>query len=151
MWKNLKLIHLWRNFSFLHMFHVQKFEISPHDRFFLHGHRPCVRDKYEVWSRHISFIPWTHWAMPNAQCPVCMHWWNHTLSMVERLGGKEALMGFRWHDGSIQGDGHWSKVHPCSKRYISWILLGKDFKLSSVADCLSHDSFRVCRKIWNKY
>ena len=31
------------------MFHVQKFEISPHDRFFLHGHRPCVRDKYEVW------------------------------------------------------------------------------------------------------
>ena len=30
------------------MFHVQKFEISPHDRFFLHGHRPCVRDKYEV-------------------------------------------------------------------------------------------------------
>ena len=31
------------------MFHVQKFKISPHDRFFLHGHRPCVRDKYEVW------------------------------------------------------------------------------------------------------
>ena len=30
------------------MSHVQKFEISPHDRFFLHGHRPCVRDKYEV-------------------------------------------------------------------------------------------------------
>ena len=30
------------------MFHVQKFEISPHDRFFLHGHRPCVRDIYEV-------------------------------------------------------------------------------------------------------
>ena len=86
------------------------------------------------------------------QCPVCMHWWNHTLSMlVERLVGKEALMGFRWHDGSVQGDGHRSKVHPCSKRYISWILLGKDFKLSSVADCLSHDSFRVCRKIWNKY
>ena len=44
----MKLIHLWRNFSFLHMFHVQKFEISPDDRFFLHGHRPCVRDKYQV-------------------------------------------------------------------------------------------------------
>ena len=28
MWKNLKLIHLWRNFSFLHMFHVQKCEIT---------------------------------------------------------------------------------------------------------------------------
>ena len=47
--KKLKLIHLWKIFSFLHMFHVQKFEISPHDRFFLHGHRPCVRDKYEVY------------------------------------------------------------------------------------------------------
>jgi len=39
---------MWRNFRFLLIFHVQKFEISPHDRFFLHGHRPCVRDKYEV-------------------------------------------------------------------------------------------------------
>ena len=28
MWRNLKLIHLWRNFSFLHMFHVQKCEIT---------------------------------------------------------------------------------------------------------------------------
>ena len=47
----------------------------------------------------------------------------------------------------------WSLVKGPSlfQRYISWILLGKDFKLSSVADCLSHDSFRVCRKIWNKY
>ena len=27
----------------------QEFEISPHDRFFLHGHRPWVRDKYQVW------------------------------------------------------------------------------------------------------
>ena len=39
---------MWRNFRFLRICHVQKFEISPHDRFFLHGHRPCVRDKYEV-------------------------------------------------------------------------------------------------------
>ena len=52
--KKLKLIHLWKIFSFLHMFHVQKFEISPHDRFFLHGHRPCVRDKYEVWCTFMS-------------------------------------------------------------------------------------------------
>ena len=39
---------MWRNFRFLLICHVQKFEISPHDRFSLHGHRPCVRDKYEV-------------------------------------------------------------------------------------------------------
>ena len=39
---------MWRNFGFLLICHVQKFEISPHDRFSLHGHRPCVRDKYEV-------------------------------------------------------------------------------------------------------
>ena len=39
---------MWRNVRFLLICHVQKFEISPHDRFFLHGHRPCVRDKYEV-------------------------------------------------------------------------------------------------------
>ena len=38
------------NFRLLHICHVQEFEISPHDRFFLHGHRPWVRDKYEVWS-----------------------------------------------------------------------------------------------------
>ena len=44
---------MWRNFSFLHMFHVQKFEISPHDRFVLHGPGPWARDKYEVWP-HIA-------------------------------------------------------------------------------------------------
>ena len=49
MWWNVKLIHMWRNFRFLLISHVQKFEISPHDRFFLHGHRPCFRDKYQVW------------------------------------------------------------------------------------------------------
>ena len=49
--RNVKLIHMWRNFSFLHMFHVQKFEISPHDRFFLHGYDPCTRGKYQVWPR----------------------------------------------------------------------------------------------------
>ena len=41
---------MWRNFRFLLICHVQKFEISPHDSFFLHGHRPCVRDKYQVCS-----------------------------------------------------------------------------------------------------
>ena len=49
MWWNVKLIHMWRNFRFLLICHVQKFEIPPHDRFFLNGHRPCVRDKYQVW------------------------------------------------------------------------------------------------------
>ena len=45
---------MWRNFSFLHMFHVQKFEISPHDRFFLHGPGPSARDKYQVWPAHLK-------------------------------------------------------------------------------------------------
>ena len=58
MWWNVKLIHMWRNFRFLLILHVQKFEISPHDRFFLHGHRPCVRDKYEVWSLWLSLSLW---------------------------------------------------------------------------------------------
>ena len=49
MWYNVKLIHLWKNFRFLNIYHVQKFEISPHDRFFLHGPGPWARDKYEVW------------------------------------------------------------------------------------------------------
>ena len=34
MWKKLKLIHLWRNFSFLHVFHVQKFEFLHMTDFF---------------------------------------------------------------------------------------------------------------------
>ena len=42
---------MWTNFSLIHMFHVQNFEISPHDRFFLHGPGPWARDKYEVWSQ----------------------------------------------------------------------------------------------------
>ena len=53
----MKLIHMWRTFIFLLICHVQKFEISPHDRFFLHGHRPCVRDKYEVCaSIHVEIV-----------------------------------------------------------------------------------------------
>ena len=48
MWRNLKLIHMWTNFSFLQMFHVQNFEISPHDRFFLHGPGLSACDKYEL-------------------------------------------------------------------------------------------------------
>ena len=37
-WRNVKLIPMWRNFIFLHICHVQKFEIPPYDRFVLHGH-----------------------------------------------------------------------------------------------------------------
>ena len=40
---HLKLIQMWRNSSFLHMFHVQKFEISPHDTFFS---RPATNMRY---------------------------------------------------------------------------------------------------------
>ena len=51
MWRNLKLIHVWTNFSFLHMFHVQNFEIFPHDRFFLHGPGSSARDK--MWQLNL--------------------------------------------------------------------------------------------------
>ena len=39
---------MWTNFSFLHMFHVQNFEISPHDRFFSTGlaRRPATNMRY---------------------------------------------------------------------------------------------------------
>ena len=50
MLRNLELLHMWRYFRFLHICHAEKFEISPHDRFLPHGHRPCVLDKHEVWS-----------------------------------------------------------------------------------------------------
>ena len=60
MWRNLKLIHVWTNFSFLHMFHVQNFEISPNDRFFLHGPGPWACDKYEV----CTLIHWQLFSTP---------------------------------------------------------------------------------------
>ena len=40
---------MWRNFRFLHICHAQKFEISPHDRFFLHGHRLWC--PWQIWGR----------------------------------------------------------------------------------------------------
>ena len=40
---------MWRNLRFLHIFHAQKFEISPQDNFFLHGYIRGIRDKYEAW------------------------------------------------------------------------------------------------------
>ena len=36
MWRNLKLLHMLRNFRFLHICHAYKFEISPHDNFSPH-------------------------------------------------------------------------------------------------------------------
>ena len=48
------------DFRFLYICHVVKCEINPHDRFFLHGHRPCVRDKYEVCFAFILGKPSTN-------------------------------------------------------------------------------------------
>ena len=66
---------MWRNFRFLHICHVQKFEICPHDRFFLHGHRLCVRDKYQVWAGDVShvaiFILFTDSHTFVAKCCLC--------------------------------------------------------------------------------
>ena len=49
--RNLKLLHMWRKFRFLHICHAQKFEVSPHDNFFLHRYIGGIGDKYEVWAR----------------------------------------------------------------------------------------------------
>ena len=36
MWRKLKLLHMWRYFRFFHNRHAWKVEISPHGKFFLH-------------------------------------------------------------------------------------------------------------------
>ena len=54
MWRNLKLLHMWRNFRFLHICHAYKFEISPHDKFFSTYLICDVCDKYQVWEWLIS-------------------------------------------------------------------------------------------------
>ena len=41
MWRHLKFLQMWRNFRNLHIYYMEKSEISPHDRFFLH--------KYNLW------------------------------------------------------------------------------------------------------
>ena len=46
--RNLKSLHMWRKFRILPICHAQKSEISPHDKFFLHGYIREIRDKYEV-------------------------------------------------------------------------------------------------------
>ena len=56
MWRSLKLLHMWRNFRFLHTCHAYKFEISPHDNFFLHGYIRGIRDKYQVCMLHTSYL-----------------------------------------------------------------------------------------------
>ena len=67
MWRFLKLIQLWINFSFLHMMiHVQKFEISPHGRFFLHGPGPWAGDKYQVWAMTVMAMTVTKTSDPRA-------------------------------------------------------------------------------------
>jgi len=49
MWRNLKLLHTWRYFRFLHNHHAWKAEISPHGKFFSTSLASEAIDKYEVW------------------------------------------------------------------------------------------------------
>ena len=42
MGRTFKWLHMWRNFIDLHICQEKKFEISPHDSFFLHGYDPLV-------------------------------------------------------------------------------------------------------------
>ena len=48
MWRNLKLLHMWRNFRFLHICHAYKFKISSHDKFFSTSLICDICDKYQV-------------------------------------------------------------------------------------------------------
>ena len=50
MCRNLKLLHMWRNFRFLHICHAYKSEISPHDKFFSTYLICDICDKYQVCS-----------------------------------------------------------------------------------------------------
>ena len=54
MWRNLKLLPLWRNFRFLHICHAYKSEISPHDRFFSTDITGDIGDKYEQFHNRAS-------------------------------------------------------------------------------------------------
>ena len=119
-----------------------------------------IRAMALCWAaHHFLMLSWikTHQlytlnSLGNAQCPVCMHWWNHTLSMIERLGGKEALMDSRWHDGSFRKDAHRSKVHPCSSRQLSRLpkmLTCHLFLIAFLAGAPVHSPF--FRKIRNLY
>ena len=40
---------MWQTFWFLHICHVLKSEISPHDQILLHLYRGDRGEKYEVW------------------------------------------------------------------------------------------------------
>ena len=48
MWRQLKFLHMMRNFQFPHNCHTWKAEISPHDNFFSTNIIRDIRDKYQV-------------------------------------------------------------------------------------------------------
>ena len=110
---------MWRNFSFLHMFHVQKFEISPHDRFFLHGHGPSARVKYQVCishgdpkylltlqklqmtSAHPPIWTLTGWKEDQVEMPaqlvLSMDWFFSHLARCQSSYQKDVLLSINWY------------------------------------------------------
>ena len=48
-WRYLKILPMWRNIRFLHIYHAKKSEIFPHDKFFSTHLITDISDKYQVW------------------------------------------------------------------------------------------------------
>ena len=79
------------------MFHVQKFEISPHDRFFLHGPGPSARDKYEVCALQWSHDAWMYIVHCASQWSVFLAMHCHTSYLSFFLHGHYFWLNFSPH------------------------------------------------------
>ena len=67
--RNLKLLHMWRKFRFLHFCHVEKCEITPHvEKFQNSPHLSCIEiwnfSTWQIFSPRIyPWDPWQIWGM----------------------------------------------------------------------------------------
>ena len=88
---------MYRNLKFLHM-----------TAFFLHGHRPCVRDKYEVWYSALciikeeskkdekNFAEVLHWSRQCHRLPICF---SHLFGKSETITQRTLIVGFVFTGG----------------------------------------------------
>ena len=142
MWWNVKLIHTWRNFRFLLICLVQKVEISPHDRFFLHGHRPCVRDKYRVWT-DIWQEPMgvLMQEMEPKQLLTDIGWVENSRGGLAEMWGSELGSSEIWVRGSSECRSRWSHHHQFSG-------LKSPLPFSSPLNCQTHNTDRYQRMVY---
>ena len=67
--RNLKLLHMWRKFRFLHICHVERCEITPHvEKFQNSPHLSCIEiwnfSTWQIFSPRIyPWDPWQIWGM----------------------------------------------------------------------------------------